>query len=477
MYCTGQITMTIININRDDHQPLIYQITDGIKKLIDDRVIRGGVRMPSIRDFASTHHVSRFTVVQAYDKLVAMGYLNSKLGSGFYVSTRQNPHSSADVFNKVYGSVDVAWLLHNALEDRTSKMMPGAWWLPSSWMEEAGIQKALRQLSHKNGEFFTAYGSASGYQPLREFLQGRLSSIGVTAKTSQIVLTSGVTHAMDLITRYFVHPGDAVLVDDPGFFILFGGLSSFGAKVVGVPWNSDGPDIPTMEALIKEHRPRIYFTNTILHNPTGVSISQSVAYRMLQLAEKYDMILVEDDIYGDFHPSKIARLATLDQLDRVIYVSSFSKTLSASLRVGYFACKPELAESLCRMKLLTGLTTSEVNERIIYQLLSGGYYRKHLEKLRARLQAARTTTIASLEKLGFTTYIEPEGGMFIWVKLNDSIDITQLAAQAAAAGLMLAPGNVFSPNQEPSPWLRFNVSHCENTAIFTTLSQLVSISR
>lgn len=465
--------MTMINLNPDDSQPLIRQITDGIKKLIDERVIRSGARMPSIREFASKHHVSRFTVVQAYDKLVAMGYLNSKLGSGFYVSARQNSQVIADRNSNLYGSVDVAWLLHNALEDRTSKMMPGAWWLPASWMEESGIQKALRSLSHNSGEFFTAYGTAAGYLPLRELLQARLSSIGVAAKTSQIVLTSGVTHAMDLITRYFVHPGDAVLVDDPGFFILFGGLRSFGAKIVGVPWNHDGPDIATMEALIKEHRPRIYFTNTILHNPTGVSISQSVAYRMLQLAEKYDMILVEDDIYGDFHPGKITRLATLDQLDRVIYVSSFSKTLSASLRVGYFACKPALAEGLCNMKLLTGLTTSEVSERVIYQLLSGGYYRKHLDKLRTRLQQARTATIARLEALGFTTYIEPEGGMFIWVKLHDTTDMTQLAEQAAACGLMLAPGNVFSPNQEPSAWLRFNVAHCDNPLIFTMLSKLV----
>jgi len=468
--------MTIITLDPTDSLPLIHQITNGIKALIDNRAIRSGARMPSIRSFASDHGVSRFTVVQAYDKLVAMGYLNSKLGSGFYVSARPKPRASAEV-SKLDDSIDVAWLLRNALEDRTSKTMPGAWWLPASWMEETGIQKSLRALALKHGEFFTAYGTPAGYQPLRELLQGKLSSIGVTADTAQIVLTSGVTHAMDLITRYFVHPGDAVLVDDPGFFILFGGLKSFGAKIVGVPWNHDGPDIPTMEALIKEHRPRIFFTNTVLHNPTGVSISQSVAYRMLQLAEKYDMILVEDDIYGDFHPSKITRLATLDQLDRVIYVSSFSKTLSASLRVGYFACKKELAASLCDMKLLTGLTTSEVGERIIYQLLSDGYYRKHLDKLRLRLQEARTATIARLEKLGFTTYIEPEGGMFIWVKLDDGINMTTLAAQAAKEGVMLAPGNVFRPHQEPSPWLRFNVAHCENEATFRVLGKIVRAAR
>jgi DNA-binding transcriptional MocR family regulator len=464
--------MTIINIDPADTLPLIHQITNGIKELIDNRTIRSGSRMPSIRSFASDHGVSRFTVVQAYDRLVAMGYLNSRLGSGFYVSVRPKPHVSIEI-SKLDDSIDVAWLLRNALEDRTNKTMPGAWWLPAAWMEETGIQKSLRALSLKHGEFFTAYGTPAGYQPLRELLQGKLSSIGVNAEISQIVLTSGVTHAMDLITRYFVQPGDTVLVDDPGFFILFGGLKSFGAKIVGVPWNHDGPDIATMEAMIKEHRPRIFFTNTILHNPTGVSISQSVAYRMLQLAEKYDMILVEDDIYGDFHPSKITRLATLDQLDRVIYVSSFSKSLSASLRVGYFACKKELASSLCDMKLLTGLTTSEVGERIIYQLLSGGYYRKHLEKLRLRLQEARAATIAKLEKLGFTTYLEPEGGMFIWVKLNDGINMATLAAQASKEGIMLAPGNVFRPHQEQSPWLRFNVAHCESEATFDVLSKIV----
>jgi DNA-binding transcriptional MocR family regulator len=464
--------MTIIRLDPNDSLPLIHQITHGIKALIDNRAIRSGTRMPSIRNFASDHDISRFTVVQAYDRLVAMGYLNSKLGSGFYVSARPKPRATTEI-GKLDDSIDVAWLLRNALEDRTSKTMPGAWWLPASWMEETGIQKSLRQLSLKHGEFFTAYGTPAGYQPLRELLQGKLSAIGVSAETTQIVLTSGVTHAMDLITRYFVQPGDTVLVDDPGFFILFGGLKSFGAKIVGVPWNHDGPDIPTMEGLIKEHRPRIFFTNTVLHNPTGVSISQSVAYRMLQLAEKYDMILVEDDIYGDFHPSKITRLATLDQLDRVIYVSSFSKTLSASLRVGYFACKKELAASLCDMKLLTGLTTSEVSERIIYQLLSGGHYRKHLDKLRLRLQEIRSATIARLEKMGFAIYLEPEGGMFIWVKLNDGINMDTLAAQAAREGVMLAPGNVFRPHQEPSQWLRFNVAHCENEATFEILSRIV----
>ncbi|WP_283744888.1 PLP-dependent aminotransferase family protein [Sideroxydans sp. CL21] len=462
--------MPIVSLDSNDSLPLIDQIANAVKKMVDDRAIRAGTRMPSIRNFAHDHGISRFTVVQAYDRLVAMGYLQSRQGSGFYVSQRQNPYVAMENSYEPDSVMDIVWLLRNSLEHRSSSTMPGAWWLPAAWMEETGIKKSLRTLSLKDGEFMTAYGTPSGYLPLRELLSNKLSGIGIAAGASQIVLTSGVTHAMDLIARYFIRAGDAVLVDDPGYFILFGGLKSFGAKIVGVPWNVDGPDTHAMEELIKEHRPKIFFTNTILHNPTGASISQAVAYRMLQLAEKYDMMLVEDDIYGDFHPATLTRLATLDQLNRVIYVSSFSKTVSASLRVGYFACSPELAASLCDVKLLTGLTTSEISERLMYQLLTEGHYRKHLDKLRAKLLLARQTTISRLEGLRFTLHCEPDGGMFIWAKMDDQCNSAEIASLAAKKGIMLAPGHMFKPHQEPSPWFRFNVAHCNDDATFEFLS-------
>ncbi|MDE1981121.1 MAG: PLP-dependent aminotransferase family protein [Betaproteobacteria bacterium] len=460
--------MPVVSLNPKDDTPLIDQIVRAVHRLVDDRALRTGTRLPSIRAFAQDHGVSRFTVVQAYDRLVAMGYLQSRLGSGFYVAPRPPAPAAESAWSPDH-AIDVVWLLRNTLTDRSTKLIPGAWWLPAAWMEGTGIRKSLRSLSARQGEFLTAYGTPAGYLPLRELLCSRLAGMGVPVDAGQLVLTTGVTHALDLVTRYFIRAGDAVLVDDPGYFILYGGLKSFGAKLVGVPWNRDGPDTQTMEALIREHRPRLFFTNTILHNPTGACISQAVAHRILQLAEKYDLMVVEDDIYGDFHPGIPTRLATLDQLQRVIYVSSFSKTVSASLRVGYLACKRELAAQLCDIKLLTGLTTSEINERLMYQLLAEGHYRKHMEKLRARLQAARHRTIARLEALGFTLHAEPEGGMFLWAKPHED-DSAALAGRAAQAGIMLAPGHIFRPHQEASPWLRFNAAHSEDEGIFRFLA-------
>jgi len=240
-----------------------------------------------------------------------------------------------------------------------------------------------------------------------------------------------------------------------------------------VPWNKDGPDTAKMEALIKAHQPRLFFTNTILHNPTGATITQATAYRVLQLAERYDLTIIEDDIYGDFHPGQATRLASLDQLQRVIYLSSYSKTISASLRVGYIACSPDLAQQLTDLKVLTGLTTSEIDERLIYQMLTDGHYRKYLNKTQRRLQQGREQAITTFERLNLPLYVAPKGGMFIWVKMPDEINVVEMANQATTKGITLAPGNLFRPHHEPSSWMRFNVTSCHEPEVIAFLAQYV----
>ena len=464
--------MTLIAIDPNSSTPLTDQVVTGVGKLVEDRALRVGTRMPSIRNFATDHRISRFTVVQAYDRLVAMGHLNSRPGSGFYVAPRPSVGGEPPV--RLERAMDVLWLLRNALQQPSSVPMPGAGWLPGAWMDEAGIQRSLRALSRKSGDFLTGYGQPGGYLPLRELLQRRLAEIGVAAEPGQILMTKGATHALDLLARYFLHPGDTVLIDDPGYFLLFGALKSLGAKVVGVPWNADGPDISALEVLIKEHRPKLFFTNPILHNPTGVVISQATAYRVLQLAEKHDFMIVEDDIYGDFHPDRPARLSTLDQLDRVIYVGSFSKTVSAALRVGFVACKREIAEQLADLKLLTGFTTSEIGERLAHQILTDGHYRKHLDKLRGRLQESRDKTLRSLETLGLTPFVEPEGGMFVWMDMGEGVNPVEIAGAAAREGIMLAPGNLFRPHQEATRFMRFNVATSNDPAMHGFLARSLS---
>ena len=468
--------MALVSINHQDNLPLVEQVVQGVRQQVDERVLRQGARLPSIRQFAGDHGISRFTVVQAYDRLVASGYLESRKGSGFYVSKPMAAANLAEPACDLDRAVDILWLLRRSMQDRSFAQMPGCGWLPHDWHDHAGMQRGLRSLSRGSTRPLVEYGRAAGYTPLRQDLQKRLADQEIGASLGQIICTHGVSHALDLVCRYFIRPGDTVLVEDPAYFTLFGTLKLLGAKLVGVTRNSDGPDTTQMEALIQQHRPKLFITTAVLHNPTGTSTSQAVAYRILQLAEKYDLMIVEDDIYGDFHGGRATRLATLDQLNRVVYVSSFSKTISASLRVGYLACDKDLAQELIDLKLLTQLSSCELSERLLHQVLSEGHYRKAMARLHGRLAQARGETVDALERLGMSLFVEPEHGMFLWARLPSGSEqnAAELAHRALAQDLMLAPGNIFSPQQRSSDRLRFNAAFCQGRPeLFNQLASLL----
>ena len=184
-------------------------------------------------------------------------------------------------------------------------------------------------------------------------------------------------------------------------------------------------------------------------------------YRVLQTSEEFDFKIVEDDTYCDLEPTPRTRLATLDQLNRVIYVRSFSKTISGSIRVGFAAAAPAIIDELTNIKVLTAIASSQLHEKVIYRLLSEGRYRRFLEQLRQKVGVARSKALRAFAALGLETFAEPFGGNFLWVRIPGIEDSATLVARARAQGMMLAPGAVFRPNLEPSPFLRFNVALCD----------------
>ena len=459
---TGLQRVTVSPLSHDAPLPLVEQITGFLRTRIDERALRAGTRMPSIRRFAEDNGVSRFTVVEAYDRLVAQGYLESRRGSGFYIRERPQPVRRAPEPREPAATrIDVVWLLHHlyAGNDNRDVLLAGSGCLPESWLDEEMLHSGLRALSRREPSALTGYGTPRGYAPLRNLLQVHLAELEIRAEPDNIVLTAGASHALDLVARYFLQPGDAVLVDDPGYYVLFGRLAAMGMRPIGVPRGGDGLDVERLEALAKEHKPKLFMTNSVLHNPTGTSLGAADSFRVLRLAEAHDFHIVEDDILADLHPGRAHRIAQLDQLNRVIYVGSFSKTLGAGLRVGYLAAHPDLARDLTAQKMLAGLTTPELGERLVYQVLSDGYYRKHVDHVRARLARSLEPAIRNLERAGLTLFHEPAAGMFMWAHAGEHRDAEALAAAAQSEGIILAPGSLFSPSQARSPWMRFHVAY------------------
>jgi DNA-binding transcriptional MocR family regulator len=373
----------------------------------------------------------------------------------------------------VTNSIDVVWLLRNMMHTASPEKGPGIGYLPNRWMNGDLLANAMRAIGRQGGAQMLLYGNPLGFLPLREQLRTRLAELEIGATPEQFVLTSGITQAIDLLARIYVQAGDAVLVGDPAWFQMFGRFASQGARLVGVPYTREGPDLVALQQLVQTWRPKLLLINSVLHNPTGTSLTAAQAFRILQLAEEYDFIVVEDDVYGDLCPPGYAatRLASLDQLKRVIYLGSFSKTLAANLRVGFVAASPEVVRALSDQKMLTVQTTPEINERLLFKILTEGHYRRHVERLRARLDTVRDKTARALEKVGFKLFCTPGAGMFLWA--DTGVDSASLAAAGHEQGYLLAPGSLFSPHQSPSTFMRFNVANCGDPALLAFLSHYV----
>ncbi len=466
--------MAPFSVDHTHDKALVEQIVEQFVERIGDKSLRAGSRLPSIRRFAADYGVSKFTVVEAYDRLVALGFVQSRRGAGFFVAPRLENQVNVPPRRDppLRRCVDSLWLLRqDALSNDNEMLKPGCGWLPASWMPQAELEKALRDLTRRPNARLTSYGEPFGYRPLRQQLSVRLAELEIGVEPEQIVLTHGAMHALDLIARYFVDEGDVVLVDEPGFFNVFANQKLNGARLVGIPRTPNGPDVAVLEQMLALHQPKLFITNSVLHNPTGTSLNRATAHRCLQLAEKYDLTIVEDDIYSDFQNGPGERLAALDQLQRVIYIGSFSKTLSANLRVGFIAADRRRAQDLCDLKLLTGLSTSEVGERVIHTMLVEGAYRKHMDRVKGRIKQAADIALPRLEALGYTLWAQPVGGMFAYARVPGVDDAAPLAQQALQEGMMQAPGVLFSPGAGVVPWLRFNMTHLEDPRVWHWLER------
>ena len=465
----------LIDIDASRRDTLAEQIVQAIQRMVEQLELRPDTRLPSIRRFAATHGISTCTVVQAYDRLAATGHIQSRPGSGFYVNALAQSAALRDAGDCPGTATKVMELMHGTTNDFELEHLSGVGWLPPKWLEDCGIDRAIRRISRRaTRSLLNGYSSPHGFEPLREAVGRQLAELGIDTPTEQILLTLGATGGIDLIGRALVRPGDVVLVDDPGYCQTVRHMRTLGATIQGVPWTHTGPDLDQLESLASDLSPRLFITTPIVHHPTGDSIALGTSFRLLQLAERYDFHIVEDDVLGVLHPDSPPRLAGLDGLNRVIYVNSFSKVLPPRLRVGYVAGRPSLVRDLVELKVLTQAMTSEVAEQIVYEVLVQGQYRKHLARLRANLLQTRVRTLHGLESIGLVPCGDNIHGPFVWARVPGVTDTMQIAEAAVEHGMLLAPGTMFSPDQKPSSEMRFNVGFCQRPGMFRLLETLLN---
>ena len=443
--------------------------------------LAGGARLPSVREAAQRHALAPSTVVAAYDLLQAQGLVEARQQRGFFVRSAAPTAANAlraDTPKRSAPPHDVATLMRGMFEHQGGKTLsPGIGTLPPDWLDLPLLHAAMRRALADDAQEPASlrYGEPAGDMRLREALSLRLAGLGITAGPRQIMTTAGATQALDIVSRHLLAPGDTVLVDEPGWAVEFSRLTQMGVKLAPVPRGPAGPDLAVMRRLLESSaRPRVYITVSVLHNPTGAMLSLAVAHELLKLAETHGLTIVEDDTYAWLVPAQAPRLAALDQLQRTVYISGFSKILTPNWRVGFLAAAPALLERLIDRKLLTALTTPVLPERALAIMLEQGTLRRHAERVVTRLAAARQRCVRLAEEAGFS-FAAPPQGLFGWV--DTGVDVDRLSTLLHGQGWLLAPGSLFHATPRPSTLMRINFATAQEARLWRALREARDLLR
>jgi DNA-binding transcriptional MocR family regulator len=458
-----------IRLERSGQPSLVEQIVAQVADLVMNGQLKIGVRMPSIRLFAKQHSISTFTVVEAYERLSSTGLLSSRRGSGYFVARKETRIAPVEIRNPVLAEMQP---LAADLYSGVSEFVPvGASWLPPEWHGDSLVIDSVRQAMRMPPGRLRGYGHPQGFPALRQQIANSLSEGLFEAAPDQILLTNGSVHAFDLVLRALAQPGDTILIEDPGYANLPAVIRQHHCVPVGIPRDASGLDLNRLQEALETQRPKLMLVATVLQNPLGTSLSHAQAHQLLRLAAKHDMILVEGDTYRELASGAEPSLAAMDGLQRVVRVGSFSKTLSPTLRVGSIAAPRTLMPALLRAKMLSGLTTSEINERAVYHAVTTSSYRRMIERLKAQLRASCEQTIQTLAEVGLKPLAQPRGGMFVsagWgAKPTSEFNAGKVADLALKSGILLSPDKFFSASTPRSVWFRFNVGHMDSPRIAT----------
>ena len=472
-------------LTRTSTQPLTQQLAARFAERIRDRLLAPGARLPSVRQCAQQQGVSPSTVVAAYDQLLAQGLVEARKNRGFFVRERAvtiDPHASA-AMNRVaspvrtgavpvpHAPVNATALIRGMFHGSGDKPQPGMGVFPPQWLETTFMPAAVRRVTGTRAlqEFSLQYGEPAGDNGLRESLSKKLAGLNVPAAPAQIITTVGATHALDIVSRTLLRPGDPVMVEEPGWAVEFARLEALGMRILPVPRRADGPDLAVMAKYCEVHAPKLFVSVSVFHNPTGYCLTPGGAHRVLQLANAHDFHIVEDDTYSHLAPEHATRLCALDGLQRTIYVSGFAKILAPNWRVGFLAAPPDLVEPLLDTKLLATLTTPALLEKALAWCIDQGQLRRHAERIRTRLDLARARSVKLALAHGCTFAAEP-AGLFGWVETF--VDTDALSQRMLDEGYLLAPGALFHASRLPSTLMRINFATTQEVAFWKVFVRL-----
>jgi len=436
-----------------------------------------GDRLPSIREICFQQGISKATVQHALQRLEAQGLVEVRPKAGHFVTLIPATTQPPRVISRVDAPrpVNVSDLLldimgRGAAFDLLPELHAGEL-PPGIVVLNRAIGRALRR---QRGADFQYYDEPAGDFRLREQLALRLAKRGWPVSTDELCITSGCQHALFLALMACCRRGDVVAVESPGFYGVLQLLEQLGLQVIEIPAStSSGMDMDALEAALVRWNIQACVVSPAFATPGGALMPDVSRYRLMALAEKYDLAVIEDDIYAESGFSQVPdTLKSLDSTHRVIHCSSFSKVLSRDLRLGWIS-GARWHKRILHLKLVTQLASSRYLQQGVADYMAEGEFSAHLRRQRKLLRVQRDRLLASLHAWPAPVRVTvPQGGLAVWLELPEKVDTLAAYRQALNAGVVITPGPLFSASGEYANCLRISFSHPWSERRVRALNQL-----
>lgn len=325
------------------------------------------------------------------------------------------------------------------------------------------LKKVTNEVYDQEGRSALQYSIAAGYPKLREQIVARMAQSGINTTVDNVMISTGSQQSIDLTAKMFINPGDTVIVEHPTYLCALDVFRSYGANLVGVEMDDDGMKMTALETALQAH-PNTKFIYTIpsFQNPTGRTMSVARRQKVIELAEKYDVIILEDDPYGAirFAGTAVAPIKHFDQSGRVIYMSTFSKILAPGMRLGWIVADTALIKKFTLMKQSADVHSDNLTQHIVARFMAEYDIDAHIQKIQSVYgQRERVMVAAMAEHFPASVhYSRPEGGLFIWVEIPGNIDTQALFETCIAHNVAFVPGDPFYPNAATPGTFRLNYS-------------------
>lgn len=442
--------------------PLYRQLAEGIERLIADGNLPANSKLPPIREMAARFGVNAVTVVTAYKQLEQKQLVYSRVGSGTFVSPLPVEHIPAPVASRNLRSFTEKVAMENAI-NFTSTSLP-----PELFPVDAFKRAFNEVLDREKGGAFR-YMDSMGYEPLRRQLCRYLAEYGIQTSVENVQVISGAQQGIDIISKAMLRYGDVVFVEKPTFYGAAGAFLSRGGKLVEIPLEEDGMNMTVLEDFFKLYRPRFLYMMAYFQTPTGISYSMEKKRRLLELAEKYDAYIIEEDDFYDFHYGKepLVPLKALDYKNRVIYIKSFSKILMPGLRMGLIVLPRRIHRAVMEAKYTTDISTSGFIQRAMEYYLRENGWETHAALTRRYGGEKYRRALAAAGKYlsGVARYGRPNGGVSLWIELAAGVGAETFCNRMLEKNVILTPGSQYDMSGEEGRHIRLSFANLSDDKI------------